>query len=319
MKSYWRLAATAVCSLGLAGIAQAKVDIPNVVRIIVPFSPGASNDTFGRAIAKKLTEATGKSFIVENKPGAGGTIGTNEVAKSKGDGATLLFSSSSVVTNTVGRKLSYNLLKDLAPISVVSTGPMVLVASKASGLKTLDDLKQALHSGKHMTYGTPGLGSIAHLASELLMARSGGKFQNVPYKGVSNAVVDMVGGRVDFMISTPASILGQMKSGDLVTLGVTSAQPSPFLPNVKPVADIYPRYTVDVWWAFFAPSGTPKELLDFYNKCINQAISSKDMADMFARESTQAMHMSTAESRKFIDADYKKWHDLAKARHIKLD
>jgi len=319
MRSLWKLAAASVAAFGLTCAARAEPEVPSVVRIIVPFSPGASNDTFGRAIAKELTKKTGKNFIVENKPGAGGVIGTGEVAKSKGDGATLLFSSSSVVTNTVGRQLNYDFAKDLAPVAVVSEGPMVLVASKASGLKNLDDLKAALTSGKPMTYGTPGLGSIAHFSSELLMQRSGGKFRHVPYKGVSNAAIDMMGGRVDFMISTPASILGQMKSGDLVTLGVTSAAQSPLLPNVRSVSEIYPGYTVDVWWGFFAPASTPKELLDYYNKAINEVIASKDMAELFARESTEIKHMSVAQSHAFVEADYKKWFDLAKERNIKLD
>lgn len=315
-----RIAATiSAAAFGLtAGPASSEPAVPNLVKVVVPFSPGASNDVFGRALAAKLSKELGVNVIVENKPGAGGTIGTSDVATSKPDGATLLFTSVSFVTHAaMYDKLPYDPIKSFSPVAVVATGPMVMVTGKSSPHSSaaafLDDAK-ARRGELH--YGSAGIGSIGQMSSELLNLQLGTDMVHIPYKGISNAVTDMVGGRLETMITTPASVSGPLAAKDIRVLATTSAERSKFFPDVPTLSEIVPGYKVDVWWGMYAPANTPPELVAKYNAAIRKISSQPDMREMFAKEATEPTDMDPAAAGEYVKAELIRWKELATERNI---
>ncbi|WP_197424937.1 tripartite tricarboxylate transporter substrate-binding protein [Bordetella sp. N] len=301
--------------------AQAAGDpakLPDLTKIVVPFSPGASNDVFGRALAAKLAKKLGGNFIVENRPGAGGAIGASEVARAAPDGSTLLFSSVSFVTNAATeQKLPYDAVKSFQPVAVAARGAMLLVVGNetpyTSAAQLIADAKK--QSGK-LTYGSAGVGSIGQMSAELLNAEAGSNMVHVPYKGITNAVTDMIGGRLHAMITTPASVSGPLDAKKIRPLAVTSLQRSPFYPDLPTVAETVPGYSVDVWWGVYAPAGTPKPLVDKLNAAIREVSAEPEMRALFAREATEPSDMDTAQTTAYVNGELLKWRKLAADRHI---
>jgi tripartite-type tricarboxylate transporter receptor subunit TctC len=311
------LLAGMLLSLG-AGMARADADLPDLIKVIVPFSPGASNDVFGRALSARLSKELGVNVIVENKPGAGGVIGASEVARAKPDGSTLLFSSVSFVTNAATQeKLPYDALKSFEPVAVVARGAMVLVVGKSTPYTSvpqfINDAKS--HRGK-LNYGSAGIGSIGQMGSELLNMETGADMVHVPYKGISNAVTDMIGGRLESMITTPASVSGPLQSKDIRLLGTTSTTRSKFFPDVPTIAETVPGYSVDVWWGIYAPAGTPVAYVDKLNAAIRKVSAEPEMRELFAREATEPSNMNRTEAAQYVASELAKWKRLASERHI---
>ncbi|WP_179266708.1 Bug family tripartite tricarboxylate transporter substrate binding protein [Bordetella genomosp. 4] len=310
------LVTSALCLLSAPSRAEAP--LPDLIKLIVPFSPGASNDVFGRALGAKLSKELGTNVIVENKPGAGGVIGASEVARAKPDGSTLLFSSVSFVTNAATQeKLPYDAIKSFTPIAVVARGAMVLVVSKSTSYTSvaqlIDDAKS--HQGK-LNYGSAGIGSIGQMSSELLSQQTGTDMVHVPYKGISNAVTDMIGGRLESMITTPASVSGPLQAKDIRVLATTSTTRSKFFPDVPTIAETVPGYSVDVWWGVYAPVGTPADYVNRVNAAIRKVSAEPDMRELFAREATEPSDMNSADAAKYVQAELSKWQTLASERHI---
>ena len=318
-----RLAALA-CMVAAAAFsnvsAAAQPVIPKMVKIVVPFSPGASNDVFGRALAEKLSKKLGVNVIVENKPGAGGTIGALDVARSKPDGATLLFSSTSFVTNAAtNKKLPYDALKDFAPVAVAAKGAMLLVVGKDTPYQNVSDFITRLKSEKkQINYGSAGIGSIGQMSSELLNVMTGSDMVHVPYKGITNATSDMIGGRLEAMITTPASISGPLQGREVRPLAVTSLTSSRFYPDLPTLASALPDYSVDVWWGVYAPAGTPADIVNAYNSAIREVSAEQSMRDLFAREATEPTDLDVAHATAYIRGELEKWRGVAKDRHIAI-
>jgi len=201
------------------------------IRLIVPFPPAGGTDTVARLIAEKISGATGWNFVIDNRPGAGGNIGLDLVAKAKPDGATIgLGQTSNLAINpALYPKLPYNALKDFVPVALVAGQPMVLVVKAGSPYNTLADLVAKGKSGQ-LSMASPGSGTVCHLAGELLAQRAGFKFLHVPYKGAAPAVTDLMGGQVDFYLATPQAVLPLVKGGKLKALAVTSLKRVPVLP-----------------------------------------------------------------------------------------
>jgi tripartite-type tricarboxylate transporter receptor subunit TctC len=313
---------SAVCAVLFCGIsaAAAPVPLPKLVKIVVPFSPGASNDVFGRALAEKLANKLGVNVIVENKPGAGGTIGALDVARSKRDGSTLLFSSTSFVTNAAtNHKLPYDALKDFEPVAVVARGAMLLVVGKDTPYQNVSDFVSRVKQDKErINYGSAGIGSIGQMSSELLNVMAGSDMVHVPYKGITNATSDMIGGRLETMITTPASISGPLQSKEIRPLAVTSLESSRFYPDLPTIASVLPDYSVDVWWGMYAPAGTPKEIINAYNSAIREVSSGQAMRALFAREATEPTDMDVITATAYIRGELEKWQAVAKDRHIAI-
>lgn len=298
-------------------ILRAQPALPSVVKIIVPFSPGGSNDVFARALAEQLSDDMKVSFIVENKPGAGGATGSAQVAKSAPDGATLLLSSNSMVTgNVVQAKPPFDAATSFTTLAILNKGPSLIIVSGASKYNDLPAFFEGMKKGEVKNYGSAGIGTNAHMATEMLNYALKTNVVHVPYKGIANVAVDLIGNNVDMVITTAASVSGQLRSGHLKAIGVTSREPSAFFKDLKPVAEFLPNYDVESWWGVFAPANMPQPLAELLNRKINEMSRKPKMADLYKNESTTPVNMSLAQARKFVADEKDKWLLVAKTRNI---
>jgi tripartite-type tricarboxylate transporter receptor subunit TctC len=267
MKSLWRIARRALPAVALAvlaGGAYAQAYPAKPIRWIVPFPPGGSTDLLARVVGQKLTESWGQQVIVENKGGAGGTLGAAEAARAPADGYTLLMGAiHHTIASSVYPKLPYDFQKDFAPITVVAIVPNVLVVNPsvpANSTKELIAYAKA-NPGK-LTYGSAGMGTAHHLIGEQFNLQAGVNILHVPYKGSSPAVADLIGGQVLIMYDTVASCLPHIKSGKLRPLAVTTAKRSVALPDVPTIAEAaLPGFEVTTWFGALAPAKTPNEIV----------------------------------------------------------
>lgn len=307
--------------LNLSSAAAQEAGVPKMIKIVVPFSAGGSNDLFARAVAQKLGARLGTNVIVDNRPGAGGTIGTEAVARADADGATLLLTSTSFATNAaVQAKLPYDPVKSFAPVALVAKGAMVLVVGNNTPYKSFGDLMKVAKDGKNtLNYGSAGPGSIGQMSTELLNSVAKTTSLHVPYKGISNAVTDMIGGNIDFMITTFASVGGQLKAGQIRPVAVTSQQQSKFLPNVPPIADTVPGYQVDVWWAMFAPAKTPAPMVAKLNAAVREVSVQPDMITLFAQEGAEPTALTPEQTGAYVGEEVDKWKKLARERNITVN
>jgi len=301
----------------LAATAQEPA-LPKTIRIVVPFSPGGSNDLFARALAQGLASRTGSSVVVENRPGAGGAIGAQAVATGDPDGSTLLLNSLSFSTNAaIQPKLPYDPIKSFEPVAMLNRGPMLLVTAASTPYKSVKDVVEAFQAKNgNINFGSAGPGSSGHLGGELLNALGQGRAVHVPYKGVSNAVVDMVGGNVQVMITTAASVAGPLKSGQVRALAVTSAERSRFAPGLPTVAETLPGFVVEAWWGVFAPAKTPQPVVERLNQEIRAVAETPAMRELFSRESTEPSAMTAPQFASYVQAEVGKWRTLVATRHV---
>lgn len=306
-----------MCSL-TSGVAQAQgTSLPPVIKMIVPFTPGASNDVFARALSEQLSTKLGVTMIVENKPGAGGIIGSAEVARAKPNGATLLFSSNSFVTRAaVEEKLPFDPRKSFTPIAVVAQGAMLLVVSNETPFKNVKELIAASKK-QQINYGSAGIGSIGQMSAELFNSMADVNMNHIPYKGITGVLTDMIGGRVEAMITAPASIGGALKGKQIRPLAVTSAEPSPFFPELPTVAQDLPGYRVDVWFGVYGPAGMPAEIADSLNQAIREVSATPKMRELFSKEAVSPSDMNTKQFEAYLDRELTQWQSLAKTRGIK--
>ena len=261
-KNCLRLAALIVAALAIGAHAQTWPNKP--VKIILPFPPGGSTDLLAREVALGLTNANGQQFVVENKPGAGSTLGTAFVAKAPPDGYTFLFTSSHyAIVATLYKNLPYDAKKDLAPVSMVADIPVVLVANAAVPAKNVQELI-ALAKSKPGTlnFASSGAGGVAHLSGELFKALAGVDLRHVPYKGGAPAMQDLLGGHVQLMFDAISTSLPNIRAGKLHALAWTGKTRSPILPDLPTIAESgVPGYASAAWFAMFAPAGTPKDIV----------------------------------------------------------
>lgn len=285
------VSALALClaiATGLATNAHAQAPLPKTIKIVVPFSAGGSNDVIARAIAGPLGTRLGIPVIVENKAGAAGVVGSDFVAKSPRDGSVLLLTSSSFLTAAATQpQLPYDPLAAFAPVAMVGRGPMLLVVSATTPYKTPADVVAAAKSKPGvLNYGTAGVGSIAHLTTELLDDSAKIQMVHVPYKGASNAAVDLAAGQIQVMISNYSTVAPLMKSGKIRALAVTSAKPHAAFPDLPPLASVAPGFNVDIWVGVFAPAGTPPEIVERLNREINAIAASAELAPVLEPDGT---------------------------------
>jgi tripartite-type tricarboxylate transporter receptor subunit TctC len=292
------------------------------IRLVVPFAAGASTDSVARLLALKLGARLGQPVVVENKAGAGGAIGTDMVAKAAPDGYTLLFTSTSVVTSAAASKKSpYDPVKDLTAISEAGSVPFLVAVPNDSSAKTLADfVALARATPGSMSYGTGGIASITHLATELLASSAKLDLLHVPYKGVAEALPDLIGGRLQLLLPTLAVGVPQIRTGKFRGLAVTSAQRSPFAPELPTAAEAgVPGLQVEAWWGVLGPARMPAPVVKRLNDEINAVLTQPDFKESLVKEGATARASTPEAFAEKVRTEYARWTRLIKDANISTD
>jgi len=310
------LISTALCAaacLGVIADAGAQAALPKTIKIVVPFSPGASNDVIARAIGVSLAKRLDVPVIVENKAGAAGVIGADAVAKSPRDGSVLLLTSSTFLTAAATQAhVPYDAASAFAPVAMVGQGPLVLAVTASAPFKTPGDLLAAARAKPGaLTYGSAGVGSVGHLATELLNDAAKVQMTHVPYKGAANAAVDLAAGRIDVMVSSYSTLSPLIKTGKIRALAVTSKQEHPAFAGLPPVAASVPGFSIDIWVGVFAPAGTPAFLIERLNREISDIAASSELGTILEPDGTVAVAIAPAAFATRIKDELARWKQIA--------
>jgi tripartite-type tricarboxylate transporter receptor subunit TctC len=309
--------ALALCCAPLA-VAQGY---PNkTVHLIVPFTAGSATDILARTFGQKLSEMWGQSVIVENRPGAGGTIGAAVVAKSPPDGYTLLVNSAAQAYNaSIYTALPFDTSKDFAEIAPLAGQPNVLVVAPATGVKSVAELiALAKQKPGQLNFGSAGTGSGTHINAEKFKLAAGIDVVHIPYKGTPEALNDTLAGRVTYFFSPISAALPNVREGKLIALGVSTAKRSSALPNVPTIAEAaLPGFDYNLWVGVFAPAGTPPDIADKINKDIDRVLQTPEVKERLATLGAEPMPMTPAEFRKFVQGEIDDSAKVIKAAGIK--
>jgi tripartite-type tricarboxylate transporter receptor subunit TctC len=313
----------AALALAFACAAQADTYPSRSVRLIVPFAPGGATDIIGRLVAQHLAERLGQPVVVENKPGAGTTIGNAEVAKAKPDGYTLLFAPTPfVISQVVYPTLPYDPQKDFTPVALLAVSPFILVTnpSVVPAASVAELVAQARAKPGSINFCSAGNGTVPHLSGELFKLRTGVDIVHVPYKGGGPAIVDLVGGRVAMMFATPIEVIQHVKSGKLRVLGTTAAHRLAAMPEVPTIAESgYPGFEVYSFFGMLAPAGTPPAIVERLHTELAAVMQIPDVKERFAQQSAEANVLDLAAFGKFLAAQRDKWQDVVKRTGAKVE
>ena len=302
------------------GMVRAQSDYPTrPVRIVVPSPPGGGTDIVGRVLAQHFSKGLGQPFVVENKPGAGNMIGIEAVARSPGDGYTLLFVASTLALNSVlYKKVPYDPVKDFAPITLAATAPNVLIVNPALPARSLAEfIALAKSKPGALSYGTPGIGTSPHLSMELLKSMAGIDIVHVPYRGTAAAVTDLIGGQIAVTFANALTAKPQVDSGRVRALAVSGPKRIEALPAVPPLAEAgVPGYEAMQWYGLAAPAGTPAPAIARLNAEAVKALQSDEMKEKLALDGAQPVGSSPAEFAALIKSELEKWTRVARAAQI---
>ena len=292
------------------------------IRFVVPFAPGGGTDIIGRIVAQALNETLGQPVVIDNRGGAGSTLGTEIVAKSPADGYTILFGNISLAFNaTLYTKLRYDTIRDLAPISLSAVQPNIVVIHPglpAKNLKEFIELARA-NPGKY-NYASAGTGSGTHLAAELLKLQTKIDIVHVPYKGTGPALSDLLGGQINMMVSTFASALPHVKSGRMRALGVTTAKRSPATPDVPTLIEGgVAGYDYSTWYGLLAPAGTAKPIIDTLNAANRKVLAREDIKQRLESQGVDPIVNTPAEFTAYVKSETEKWGKVVKATGAKAE
>jgi tripartite-type tricarboxylate transporter receptor subunit TctC len=304
----------------VASAALAQTFPSKPIRIIVPFTPGSATDTMARPVADKLQTALGQPVLVENRPGAGGTIGIAALAKSPADGYTLAVVSTGHVVNPVlYANLPYDTIKDVNGVAPIAGQPCVLVVSPQLGVKSVKDLvAMAKAKPGQMNYATAGVGSAAHICAEKFRMAAGVDAVHVPLKGSPESLTETMGGRTQYTWTPLSTAVGQIKEGRLLALAVSTARRSPQFPEVPTIAEAgFPKAEFNFWVGMLAPAGTPRDVLNKLNAEIQKALSAPDMKERLANLGNEPMLMSPEEFDRFLRDEYATLGDVMRASGVK--
>jgi len=310
-----------VFGLLLATSAAAQSWPQKPVRFIVPFPPGGATDISARLLGEKLSQIWGQSVIIENRGGAGGSVGAAEAARATPDGYTLFFPSGSVVTANqhIYARLNYDPEKDFVPITNVVTGPQVLTVPANSPYKTVKDLIDAARAapGK-LNFGHAGIGSQTHLAAENFVWQAKIEAQAVPYKGEGPGLAALVGGEINFFVGNVAASIGHIQGGRLRALGVTSKTEAPQLPGVPPIAKTVPGFENQGWFGLVAPTGTPKDIIQKVYRDTKKALEASDLKARLWVQGLAPVGNSPEEFAKAMKAESQLWAKVVRERKIQV-
>ena len=292
------------------------------IRFIVPFPPGGGNDIVGRIVAQKLSESLGVSVVVDNRGGAGGTIGTDITSKAPSDGHTMLINNVSLAVNaTLIEKLPFDTLRDLAPVSLLGRQPNVLVVHPGVAASSVSELLSLARSKPgQITYGSGGVGTASHLATELMKLMTRTDMVHVPYKGLGPALTDLMGGRLQLIISTLASALPQVKSGKLKPLAVTTAQRSSFFPELPTMNEAgVAGYEFSTWYGLLVPARTPAPVVGKLNVETVKVLNSPALKQQFAGQGLEPGGSTPSEFAAYLKSETAKWAKVIRAANIRSD
>ena len=293
------------------------------IRLIVPFPPGGGTDMIARTVAQKIADQNQWTLVVDNRPGAGGNLGVDAASKAPADGYTLVMGQTSnlAINPSLYAKLPYDPLKDLAPVALVSSSPIVMAVRTSSPYKTFADLLAAA-KGKpdHITLGYSGNGTVAHLSGELVQNAAGIKLRHIPYKGAAQAMTDVVGGQIDLYMSSVPTLLGQVRNGKLRVLAITSAQRSSQLPDTPtPVESGYKGFEAVTWFGILAPAGTPAPIVAQLNKAINQALQHPEVAEKLRSEGGDVLGGTAEQFGQLLRTEVPRWAKIVTDSGASLD
>lgn len=289
------------------------------IRLVVPFPAGGATDIFAWAVSQKLAEKLGASIIVDNRPGAGGTIGSDVVAKSAADGYTLLLATSSThsIGPSFGVRLPYDAVADFTPISHVGNAPSIMLVPNSSPAKTVNEwLDYAKKSPGRLNYASSGNGTIVHLTSEYFKSQAGLFLVHIPYRGTALAIPDLVSGKVDVLFDALPSGMPHVRDGRLRALGVTSLKRSPLAPDLPAIAETVPGFDSNTWFGLYAPKGLPADLVTKLNAGVNQALADADVKDRLARLGIEPVGGTPQQFAQMAAADMAKWKKIITERKI---
>jgi tripartite-type tricarboxylate transporter receptor subunit TctC len=313
------ICATLVFAVPGAAIAQPYPVKP--VRVISPFPPGQATDILARLVAENLAQALGQPFVVENRAGVGGALGTEAAARATPDGYTLVMGTIGplAISPALYSKLGYDPVRDFAPISNLGLTPQTLVVSASSGLKTLKDFVERART-KPVDYASSGNGSASHLAMEMFRSASGVQLNHVPFKGSSDAQTQVLGGQVEIMFDAIPGVAAQIKAGKLRALGIASTERSPFFPEVPTIAEQgYPGFAAVGWIGIVAPARTPEPVLDRLNAEVRRLIARPDVKERLASLSFLPVGDSREHFAAFIREEVAKWAKVVKDSGATVD
>lgn len=289
-------------------------------RIVVGATPGGGTDTVARALAKEMSSILGQSFIVENRPGAGGNIAAQHVAQSERDGRTLLLCYTSHSINaTLYKNLPFDPVKDFTPLSEVAYAPSILCANPKLAANDIPSLIALAKSqpGK-LSIALPGIGSAGHLSAEVLKSRAGIDIVTVPYKGTAPAVTDVLAGQVDLVFSGLELAGGQLKEKKVKALGISSAKPMEELPGVHPIADTLPGFDYNAWYGLLGPAGLDPALVQRLSKAAQQALQVPDVRQRLKASGLITIGTSSKDFSTFLVQDIARWGEVVKASHAQI-
>ncbi|MGZ5097134.1 MAG: Bug family tripartite tricarboxylate transporter substrate binding protein [Usitatibacter sp.] len=317
------LSAIGAALLMLGTAAACAADYPTrTITMIVPQNVGGTNDIVGRLVGQKLAEALGASIVIENRVGAGGNIGTVSAANAPKDGYTLLMtiSSTQAINPAVYKSPGFDPVRDFTPIALIGSVPNVLVVNPSFPAKTLDEFLKVVKSRPgQFQYASAGNGTLNHLLGEMLNTTAGLDLQHIPYKGVAPAINDVLGGQVPMAFASLPSVLGQLKSGRLVALGVSSPQRSPALPDVPAIAELVPGYSGTLWIGLFAPRGVPAEVEARLQQAMAKVLAAPETKSGLTAQGVELASATPAQFGALLQDDIARWSKIVKSSGAKID
>ena len=290
------------------------------VRVVVPFAPGGATDVVARIVSPRLAEEFGQQFIVDNRAGAGGTIGAEIVVRANPDGYTIMSGASSYASNAALYKLPYDPIAGISPVTLITRGPFIVAVHpsvKANNLKEFIELARAKPGS--LTFGSSGTGGVPHLATEHFRQMTNTNMIHVPYKGDAPAIIDLLGGQIQFFFGGPLVLSPHIHAGKLRGLAVTSEQRSSVMPDLPAVNELVPGYTAFTWFGMWAPPGTPKEIVARLNQAIERILKKPEVQERLRGDGMETAHNTPEEFSRFIASDIAKWTKVVKAGNIKVD
>jgi tripartite-type tricarboxylate transporter receptor subunit TctC len=317
-------AAAVAATLLAAAPAQAQQDWPNrTVKIVVAFTAGGTTDILARMIGQRFADKFKQPFIVENKPGGAGNIGTEFVIRAPADGYTIMANSvgpAAVNPSLFAGKINFNAVTDLDPIGQIADVPNVLVVHPSTNIKTMEEfLKYAKANPENLNYASTGIGTSSHLSGFLLSSKAGLKAEHIPYKG-AEALKDLLAGRVQFMFATIPSVIQHIKAGKLTAIAVSSKNRSRSMPEVPTVAESgFPGFEAGSWFGFFAPKNMPRDVVLALNKALNEALTDKEIDARLVLDGADPKPGTPEEFGAFVKAEYHKWAEVVKASGAKAN